>query len=235
MMYCPECASILVASSGDMVCPTCGESCYSADEQVDTTRRGAYRGTRWDRNQEEEEGPVATTTMYPASERQLSFITSLLGERVYAEESAANLRAALAAGTVSKSQASATIEFLLAQPKKAEPVVAATGTSVTDAVPAGRYAIEHGGTLKFFKVDKPTEGRWAGFVFVKVQASDDEYPIRNRQTKNEILAEIAKDPQAASARYGHELGSCGICGRTLTDEDSRARGIGPICAGKMGW
>ena len=30
-------------------------------------------------------------------------------------------------------------------------------------------------------------------------------------------------------------GSCGHCGRTLTNEESRARGIGPICAGKMGW
>jgi len=29
--------------------------------------------------------------------------------------------------------------------------------------------------------------------------------------------------------YGTELGECGVCGRTLTDEKSRAYGIGPVC------
>jgi uncharacterized protein DUF6011 len=33
-------------------------------------------------------------------------------------------------------------------------------------------------------------------------------------------------------RYGQELGECGHCGRTLTDEASRAAGIGPVCASK---
>lgn len=39
----------------------------------------------------------------------------------------------------------------------------------------------------------------------------------------------------ASNRNGRELGHCGVCGRTLTDEESRARGIGPICAENNGW
>lgn len=28
---------------------------------------------------------------------------------------------------------------------------------------------------------------------------------------------------------------CGVCGRTLTNHKSIDRGIGPICAGRMGW
>ncbi|MES2342166.1 MAG: DUF6011 domain-containing protein [Pseudomonadota bacterium] len=28
------------------------------------------------------------------------------------------------------------------------------------------------------------------------------------------------------------MGECGRCGRTLTDEASRAAGIGPVCASK---
>src|SRR5688572_7721485 len=80
-------------------------------------------------------------------------------------------------------------------------------------VVAGRYAVEHDGVLKFYKVDKPTEGRWAGYTFVEVQASDETYPVRNRNAREEILALIAVDPQAAMVRYGMELGHCGHCGR----------------------
>lgn len=102
-------------------------------------------------------------------------------------------------------------------------------------VPAGRYAVEHEGTLKFYRVDRPTEGRWAGYTFLNVQASDETYSIKNVDTKREVLGLIAEDPKGAAQRYGHELGKCGICGRTLTNEESRALGIGPVCAGKHGW
>lgn len=37
------------------------------------------------------------------------------------------------------------------------------------------------------------------------------------------------DAKAAVTRYGQELGHCGSCGRHLTDETSRAIGIGPEC------
>lgn len=94
----------------------------------------------------------------------------------------------------------------------------------------GRYAIEEDGTLKFFKL---TNGRKPGYVFLDIQASDEWHSIRNVTRIHAIVAEIAKDAHAAMIRYGRELGQCGHCGRTLTDESSRAAGIGPICAGKM--
>lgn len=102
-------------------------------------------------------------------------------------------------------------------------------------VPAGRYAVEIDGTLKFYVVDRPTQGRWAGYTFVKVQASDETYPIRQRSLRDQIIANIARDPRGAMLRYGKEIGKCGHCGRTLTNEVSRARGIGPVCAGRMNW
>jgi hypothetical protein len=37
----------------------------------------------------------------------------------------------------------------------------------------------------------------------------------------------------AMALYGQELGYCGRCGRHLTDESSRAAGLGPVCAGEV--
>jgi Family of unknown function (DUF6011) len=99
----------------------------------------------------------------------------------------------------------------------------------------GRYAIDIDGVTKFYRVDKPTQGKWAGYTFVKVQASDETHPIRNRAQRIRILSIIAADPQGALQRYGREIGSCGHCGRTLTDQESRERGIGPICWGKLGW
>jgi Family of unknown function (DUF6011) len=103
-------------------------------------------------------------------------------------------------------------------------------------VPAGRYAIEVDGVLKFYHVDKPTEGRWVGYTFVSVRASDTKYPVRGMDQKRAVLnAIIAAGVQEATERFGRELGICGICGRSLTDDESRARGIGPICAALRGY
>lgn len=111
-----------------------------------------------------------------------------------------------------------------------------TEAAKTPPVPDGRYAVMHGdGVLRFYKVNTPTEGRWDGFTFVQVQASDELHPVRNRSQRMAVLDAIADDPQSAAERYGREIGECGVCGRTLTDEASRARGIGPICADKRGW
>lgn len=110
--------------------------------------------------------------------------------------------------------------------KSAAKVTVTTSPEVAD----GRYAVEEDGTLKFFRVKN---GRKAGFVFLDVQASDDWHPVRNLARITSILKLIAVDAHAAMVRYGHELGECGRCGKTLTDAASRAAGIGPTCAGKL--
>jgi hypothetical protein len=46
---------------------------------------------------------------------------------------------------------------------------------------------------------------------------------------------IAAGPKEAMLRYGQEIGSCGHCGRTLTNDESRAYGIGPVCRKGKGW
>lgn len=105
-----------------------------------------------------------------------------------------------------------------------------------DNVPAGRYAIERTeGKIEFYKIEKGKAGtRWEGFTFVKVQASDEVYPVKSPVERNDILAHIADDIPAAMALYGVEIGKCGHCHRTLTSE-WRKKGIGPVCVEKMGW
>lgn len=98
-------------------------------------------------------------------------------------------------------------------------------------VAEGRYAVEHEGVLKFFRITKG-KGRWEGRTFIEVQASDDRWPVRNPAKRQEILELIAENPVEAAVRYGVELGSCHRCGRTLTDATSRELGIGPDCRNK---
>lgn len=178
----------------------------------------------------------------PPTDKQIGFLRSLLAERQgveAAEAVRATLNGQREAGELTRKAVSSAIDTLLKIRKPAPAQGPSEGRTAAPAndlpeVDEGRYAIRVDGVVKFYRVDRPTEGRWAGFTFVKVQASDDLYPIRGA-ARRPILETIAADPQAASVLYGHELGECGVCGRTLTDEDSRARGIGPVCAAKKGW
>lgn len=121
--------------------------------------------------------------------------------------------------------------------KDAQRKAPAPGAPVADApalpdVPAGRYALRTDGIVKFYILDRPESGRWAGYVFLKAQASDEKYPIKNLTAKAEILGRISEGIEGAQKLYGQELGRCYACGRTLTDETSRALGIGPDCRSK---
>ena len=180
-----------------------------------------------------------------ATVNQLNLLSTVLTERVVPADAAARLTARIADRDVTVAQFRTYLDYLKAQPKVGvtTEVVAEVTVSVpalsAETVPAGRYAVatEAGAinTLAFYKVDRPTEGRWAGYVFVKHIVSDDEQRM-SRPAGNAILAKIAAVGAAeASAAYGHEIGECGVCGRTLTNDESRARGIGPSCIANMGW
>lgn len=97
----------------------------------------------------------------------------------------------------------------------------------------GYYAVPRGGVLEFFRVERPTEGRWAGKTFVKRQASDS-FDKMEWGESGEVLDAIAADPERAGRVYGQEIGRCFRCHRTLTTEESRARGLGPDCAAREG-
>lgn len=183
-----------------------------------------------------------------ASEKQVAFITSLLNEKdlraggkvtATDDELPAIIESMKAkASTLTIKDASAWITRLLDLPKTANvQQVRMSSPEVAD----GRYAVDsstigdgNDSGIRFYRVRTPEEGKWAGFTFVDAQASDDLHPIRNRAHRSQILKAIAADPIECLQRYGHELGCCGVCARTLTDETSRAIGIGPVCRERMG-
>lgn len=108
-------------------------------------------------------------------------------------------------------------------------------------VPAGRFAVESKDGLTFLRIDKPSDGKWNGWAFVKRQAGDTFDRLGSarpglpyRGAAGALVAQVAAEPTEAMARYGRELGHCGRCGRTLTDDESRAFGIGPDCRAMMG-
>jgi hypothetical protein len=121
---------------------------------------------------------------------------------------------------------------------EAKPAAAPKGFTPTAAepVPAGHYAIGPEGDTKFYRVQYgKAGGKWEGFLFIDVQASDDYHPVKDTAVKGAIIDAIKKQGILASTqRYGHELGVCGVCHKTLTDPQSIADGIGPVCQSKLG-
>lgn len=109
-------------------------------------------------------------------------------------------------------------------------------------IPRGSYAIrtpnDPTNSIKFYQVwmsyaddERYGSGKWNVRVCHGPESSD----LRSKAAQATIARKIAEDPQGAASLFGLEIGSCGICGRRLTNEVSRRTGIGPICAGRFGW
>jgi Family of unknown function (DUF6011) len=142
---------------------------------------------------------------------------------------------------LTKRQASAEIDRLLALAKgnpqtyPAVPVGHYEASNLPD-VPAGHYAVKSltgNNDLDFFRVDRPTEGRWSGRTFVKrVIGGKPDAPVRGQTALHALQAIRDAGPEAAGVLYGREIGQCYRCNRHLTNETSRALGIGPDCRSK---
>jgi hypothetical protein len=55
-----------------------------------------------------------------------------------------------------------------------------------------------------------------------------------QQQSSRILA-AAANPFEAVVAFGKQFGKCSICNRPLSDPESVAAGVGPICRSKFGW
>lgn len=149
---------------------------------------------------------------------------------------------AMSGKDLSKGEASDVITYLLDLPEQKETRDNVGWPDEDEAtVPAGRYALESPSDshIVFYQVDVPgKESKWFGRTFVNVLtgAPGDFRRIAMRGSQGaEVLRRIAANPVEASTRFGKEVGQCGVCHSPLTNEASRAAGIGPVCARKMGW
>lgn len=177
----------------------------------------------------------------PASEKQLSFVRSLMGERTLPAE-----MAAIDPATLNKREASLLIERLLKMPKTPKPAAAAKpSTGVLDGLPKSRYALlaedvahaltsvnlDHNDML-FVEIRE-----FKGTVYMRRLVGSPGAYLRARMVPSDvavIAGLIRTDPLAAAQRYGREYSVCGKCGAELTDEESRRLSLGPVCRGAFG-
>jgi hypothetical protein len=205
---------------------------------------------------------MPTKTAVPASEKQVELITRLLGEKVIPEACAPNvarLQERLKVGQVSggrDGEASQVITWLFTLPRQQAPGSADPVTEVGLYERGGRvYKVQRSKTsgnlyakvLDITEVPQECEGHES----TGSEESDGEDMGQTvycdgtcRPAKKKAKYEYA--PGAfrvldASAKIGLEranelslqVGACMVCGRTLTAKESVARGIGPICAGRV--
>jgi hypothetical protein len=180
----------------------------------------------------------AGASLPQASDKQKAYIRMLLEERVLPESPPAVVERAKVDPQfqINIRDASDLIEILTGfekKPKQRGPV--------ESAVPEGKYAIKWTNILEpyieFYQVDKPDEGRWKGYTFVKrligAPGNFRQEPVRGPAATEVLRSIVRAGTEESSKLFGQEIGVCGICSSPLTNDESRTYGIGPICRVKM--
>jgi len=165
-------------------------------------------------------------TMIAASPKQVAFATRLASERAMPLDTArlATVR-----------DASAYIDELMRLPRPAT----RTATPAERGIVPGMYRLPNGDIFKvqasrddatrlYAKQLTPIGGRrltetdeTVAFEFVYSAGAIHQLTLHDRMTVDEAKA------------FGLKFGVCCVCGKTLTDAKSVARGIGPVCAGRV--
>lgn len=116
----------------------------------------------------------------------------------------------------------------LAPRPEAAPVASQRPATAPVGSPAAEGFYRRDGSI--FKVQKAVHGSghlYAKRLIVENGAARWEYAPGVIRTLTERLT------LAEAEAFGKLYGICAVCGRILTDEKSIARGIGPVCAGKL--
>ena len=158
----------------------------------------------------------------PANAKQINFIRDLLGE--VGDNVEEQMLAHREAGTFDDSAvASRVIDALKARAKAAR-FAKGAGAGVPEP---GYYAVEYGDVLRFYRVVEG-KGRWEGRRFLNRFRSDLQDRVFFAEQKA-VFAAILAEPEGARKRFAEELTRCWMCGRMLTDAESRRLGVGPEC------
>lgn len=154
--------------------------------------------------------------MAKATDKQLGLIAKLLSERVFTVE--------VNADSLSIAQASALIDALFNAPKRA---TAKTAKDTAEPVAEGIYRTTDGTVYRV--VTSEAGNRYAKRLRESGRGFDyAQGAIRNLTAGDRLTLEQA-------AALGLQFGACVVCGRELSDPDSVAMGIGPVCAANDIW
>ena len=180
-----------------------------------------------------------------ASEKQVAFIDSLINERELDAIQVSSFRSMLP--TLTKKQASGTIDLLLRLPQRSTKVPGATKSLLQEALskaPKSKYAVPVS-ELDISLEDTPLTG---DLLFIEVKEYMNNLYMRRltgsvggftrhkvpSQDSIVIMNIIAKDPYKYAKIFGQHYSCCGSCGAELTDPVSRDLQLGPECRKKFG-
>jgi hypothetical protein len=171
----------------------------------------------------------------PVTDNRAKFVRDLLDERAVPAEAAARLIARLAVKAVTNGEARGYINWLKSRPRTA-PVADA---QAAPAVPDGRYAVHNDdqsvNDIAFYEVENVTEGKWAGWTFVRQIVGPDERKLSQKQGRAILAKVTALGLRESLQLFGQNTEKCGVCNRNLTNKESREYGIGPDCRAKHGY
>jgi len=158
----------------------------------------------------------------PATDKQVDFIRVLVAQKYTAEEQTKYMEF-LDNAVISKSRASEIITHLKTLPKLQS---ITEMYAANEDVEVGLYRVD--GVA--YKVKRAVYG--SGFLYAcpwdeeaKCFGQKEAGAIRKIRVSHRMTAKEA-------GPYGLAMGACAHCGRDLTDENSIALGLGPVCAGK---
>jgi hypothetical protein len=132
-------------------------------------------------------------------------------------------------GSLTMSRASHEIQTLIDLKRSARRAAQAEAAEPVPFIEAGRYAIDNNeGTLAFYRVAAKDGRNTAVYVY----ASDEQRKLPAKAAAGVLRKLAAIDLEAAGVRFGQETRKCRKCGKRLTQEHTRAAGIGDECASK---
>jgi len=169
-----------------------------------------------------------TSVARPATDRQVAYAEALLLQ-VTGPDNFDEARLALAerGGLATVDAASRTIDALRTQAaamRTQAPRAAAPRAAATEALALGMYRRDG----EVYRVVASRAGRPYAKRLDPATGKFD-------YAAGAIRTLTAADRMSLSeaAEYGRAIGRCCVCGATLTDPESVARGIGPVCGGRV--
>jgi hypothetical protein len=155
--------------------------------------------------------PKGFSMSYPASAKQIAFLTTLVAERIHSES--------VDFDALTSASASALISLLLNAPRK-------SGGSVQRVTELGMYRTAEG---EIYKVQRSRE---SGNLYAKRLDIFDGGFIYEQGAISKV-APSDRMTLAEAKAFGVQYGICCVCGALLTDPVSVAEGIGPVCSGRV--
>lgn len=160
------------------------------------------------------------------SEKQVAFMTSLLSQKL-PEADAADFISKMD----SQKKFSENIDALKAMKAVPARKIAEQATDDATEISDGFYVWDE----QVYKVQRAVHG--SGNLYAKLMDEDGHFNFMSgaifKLTKAVKAGEAERLTLARAKELGHLYGRCMVCGRTLTDEQSIADGIGPVCATKF--